>query len=822
MGASTSSRIRPRLRPRWHKVLSDLWGNRVRSLLVVASIGVGLFAIGMIITIQAILTTDMRASYAAVNPANITIAAANFDDDTVDLVAGVAGVQRAEGVRSFDVQARDKEGRWTRISIKAIPDFDQMQINRVSLEQGSWPPGKHEMVLEQNKRGELPPALGGDVTLSLPSGDTRQIKLVGVVHDLTLGAAALGGGFFLAPVQGYISTDTLAWLGQPDTYNTLYATVQTQPNEEAHLRQVANRVSDAMEANDRLVYNAYVRGSRDHPNASYTDAMAGVLFMLGGLVVFLSAFLITNTLSALLNQQSQQIAIMKTVGARSFQVVGIYIALIFLFGLLALLISLPLSQQAAFRLLAYLSQKVNFNVVRYRSIPLAVLLQVMIALLVPQIAGMLPILRGASLKVQEGFSGSLVEQPARSGMLDTQHGWLVRGRRISRPLLISLRNTFRRKGRLALTLLTLTLGGAIFIATFNVRASLETYIAQLSRYFVADVNLTLDRSYRLHEIDEAVRQTPGVLKAEGWAYARSELLFENPSQPGVYQAGDAVQLLAPPSDTRLIDPILLAGRWLRPGDQNAIALSERFLSRFPSMKPGDTLRLRVNGKETDWLVVGFFQLAGKSAGFIAYTNYEYLSELIDQPNQAATYRITASRPNLSIEEQRQLAAQIEDSLQNQGISVTEASAGQSLLVNSTDGLNILTTFLLIMAVLTALVGSIGLMGTMSMNVLDRTREIGVMRAIGASDRAITNLVIVEGVLIGLISWVIGTLAAIPISKVMSDVVSRAIFDAPAKFTFTLLGPAAWLVLVLLLSILASVAPARNAARITIREALAYE
>jgi putative ABC transport system permease protein len=308
---------------------------------------------------------------------------------------------------------------------------------------------------------------------------------------------------------------------------------------------------------------------------------------------------------------------------------------------------------------------------------------------------------------------------------------------------------------------------------------------------------------------------------EGWAYARSELLTEND------KGGDAVQLMGPPVNSTLIQPMLLKGRWILPGDRNAIVLSERFLSAYPHLQVGDTLRLRVNGDKTDWVVVGFFQLAGKSAGFVAYTGYDYLASRIHEPNMAVTYRVTGDRASrggkdLTMAEQRALGAKIEAYLQKRGFGVTEVQAGQSIITNSASGLNTLTTFLLVMAFLTAIVGSIGLMGTMSMNVLDRTREIGVMRAIGASDRAVMNMVIVEGMLIGLISWVLGTILAVPISKVLSDTIHLAVFDARADFTFTVQGPLYWLGLVIILSILASVLPARSAARLTIREALAYE
>ena len=127
-----------------------------------------------------------------------------------------------------------------------------------------------------------------------------------------------------------------------------------------------------------------------------------------------------------------------------------------------------------------------------------------------------------------------------------------------------------------------------------------------------------------------------------------------------------------------------------------------------------------------------------------------------------------------------------------------------------------------MALLTATVGSMGLMGTMGMNVLERTREIGIMRSIGAGDRIVMLTVVVEGMVIGLISWILGAIVAFPISVLLSNILSVTIFQTPIDLVFTPTGFVIWLILVLILSALASVLPARNAARLTIHEVLAYE
>jgi putative ABC transport system permease protein len=136
--------------------------------------------------------------------------------------------------------------------------------------------------------------------------------------------------------------------------------------------------------------------------------------------------------------------------------------------------------------------------------------------------------------------------------------------------------------------------------------------------------------------------------------------------------------------------------------------------------------------------------------------------------------------------------------------------------------DVIIIFLLAMAVLLGLVGGLGLMGTMSINVLERTREIGVMRAIGASNFAILRIVLVEGMTIGIISWIIGGVIAVPASQIITNVVGVALLQAAPSYIFATGGAFMWLAIVVGLALLASYLPARHASSLTVREVLSYE
>ena len=73
------------------------------------------------------------------------------------------------------------------------------------------------------------------------------------------------------------------------------------------------------------------------------------------------------------------------------------------------------------------------------------------------------------------------------------------------------------------------------------------------------------------------------------------------------RSADNLTILAPPADSKLVSPIMVSGRWLQPGDEKAITVSEGILAKFPDLQPGRHLRLKINGKEDDWTVVGIFK-----------------------------------------------------------------------------------------------------------------------------------------------------------------------------------------------------------------------
>jgi putative ABC transport system permease protein len=518
-------------------------------------------------------------------------------------------------------------------------------------------------------------------------------------------------------------------------------------------------------------------------------------------------------LNSLLTQQLRQIGVMKLVGGRSIQIMGMYLSLILVYSVIALVIAIPLGTIAGNELAGYVTDMMGAGIQGFHIIPFAIIVQVVIAFVIPLVAGFFPVNKGARTSVRRAISNYRPGfQSTGRSLLNLSGQWI---RWVSRPILLSFRNTFRKKGRLVLTIFTLTIGGAVFIAVFNVRNSMDNVMDQLMQHFLGDVTVVFGQPYNISKVERDLLTFPGVVGVEGWGGANGEIQDEH---------GDHVanlRLIAPPEDTQLLEPDIVAGRWLVPGEKRAMVISDGIYKFYPDLQPGDKLIVEISGnQDEEWEVVGIYRFVNMLGDPMAYANLDYVASKVNLQNLANTYRVSVD--SNQADSLQAIIQQIDEYLEDRGYIVGSILDGSTMRENASTGVNILVIFLLIMALLTAFVGSIGLMGTMSINVLERTREIGVMRTIGAVDIVIMQSVIIEGLVIGLITWFLAIGLSYPISQALLDIIGQSMAGSTFKLVYTPSGVIMWLAAVIVLSIIASVMPARNAAGLTINEVLANE
>ncbi|MCE7980148.1 MAG: ABC transporter permease [Caldilinea sp. CFX5] len=793
------------INPRWRKVLRDVLGNKTRTVLVVLSIAVGVAAIGMVTGSHVVMSHDLPTGYAQINPMHARMGVSGFTNELVESVRRMPEVAEAEGRSRVSVQVQTGPDQWKNLDLWAIQDFQGMRLNKVLPVSGAWPPPKRTLLIERSSLALLNTQVGDMITIKLPEGGQRQVPITGLAHDLNEISAQFTGS-----ANGYITLDTLEWLGESRNFSRLYLTVAEQGDNQEHIQKVVDTVQKRIEKGGYTVYWSFVPEPGKHEFEQFLTPMLLIFGVLGVMSLLLSSFLVVNIIAAILAQQTRQIGVMKTIGAHNGQIIGMYLVTTLIFSLLALLVAIPLGWLGMRANTTFMAGLMNFDILT-TGIPLQVLaLEIAVGMLVPLLAALYPILRGTRITVREAISDYGL---GKGGFGENWFDRLLeRVRGLSRPLLISLRNTFRRKGRLLLTLTTLTLASAIFISVFSVRSSLLLTLDDALSYWNYDIGVNLNRPYRADHMERAALTVPGVTAAESWGFWGARRI-----RPGDIDGSD-ILLIAPQPNSQMIKPKLLSGRWLLPDDENAVVVNTDVLKNEPDLKVGDTLVLDIDERKESWTVVGIVR--GVLSGPFVYANYPYFAQVTRTVGRASTLQVITAHHDAAFQER--VAKALDEHFKTIGVTISSAETTSFVRQQVITQFNVIIIILTVMALLLAVVGGLGLMGTMSINVLERRREIGVMRAIGAGNRAILSIVIVEGVLIGTLSWVLGTLLALPLSKALSDAVGAGFIQAALSFRFSTGGAALWLLVIVLIAAVASLLPARGAARITVREVLAYE
>jgi len=794
---------------RWKKVWSDLWINKTRTFLTILIILSGAFAVGFTVNLAVFMNESMDRDFLSARPSEATVLlASSVNDKIVEIAGRVPGVNVVEGRSISQANIIQADGKPVSIQFTAIEDPNALTLDLLKPARGEAkiPFLNDRQMLADVSLAKLGYHPGDTIIIQLSSGRQRKVEVAGYIHDVINPPYGMWG----KTIYAYVTPETIEWLGGSRAYNTLLVSVDQNPTDRPHVLEVAQAVSHAVEDAGVTVSSVLVYLPGRHFSWQVDQ---GIFFLIGALsymMVFLSVFLVINTITAMMAQQTRQIGVMKAVGGGTAQIFGMYITLILIIGMAALLIAIPLAGRVAQIIGTGMAENLGFFTIPFKISSQAIIQQMLVALVVPLLAAVLPIYGSVRLTVREALISYGIGASGKFRSKNVSRAALF----LPRPMRLSLRNVFRRKIRLTLTLFTLIIGGSIFIGISNIQASFNKLLEDLQGYVLADVNIYFDRYYRYEEVSPIVLDTAGVSGVEGWLEYPG-LLATNKEEEGT-----DVLFMGLPRNSTLIDPLVAQGRWLMPSDENAIVVSNFFLNAYPDTRVGDWLTIKIGNRETRWQIVGFYTTAVDTSTLF-YVNYDYLSQITGRPEQVFSLRIPTRQHDPA--SQSRIADELRARFEARGIKVSGTETATDAFASVRNIINILVSFMTVMAVLIALVGGLGLMGTMSINVMERTREIGVMRAIGASNGNIQAIVIVEGIVIGLISWAFSILVSIPITAVVTYGVGKFVFNIPHLTpVYDMTGIIVWFFFTVIMTLVSSALPARAASRLTVKDTLAYE
>jgi len=794
------------MNPRWRKVLRDLSSHRFRTALVVLSIAIGIFAVGVVLGTREVLVREFDVDFQASTPANVSYFSEDFSGDLVESAGDAPGVDAVQARRSTTVRYRWAGAVDDRtLSVEAFPEFDDIRVDKVvPIGDTPWPPASGEIVLEAAAKQVGDYAVGDVLEVERAEGQTVDLRVVGFAHDINAVPAQ-----FVGYETGYVSFGTMVELGEPALPNRLslaFSDPDITWNEASRLASTLRE--DLFDGAQIRVLHTSVPEPGSHFLGDIFKAVSLLLLALGVLALGLSAFLVVNTVSALMAQQVRQVGIMKAVGGSARQLEWLYVFMVFTYGVMAVAVGLPAAAVGSQWFIDFAAEILNFRVSSYVLPGWVLLVEVSVGLLVPLLAAAGPIRRGVRMSVVRALNASGMSEGKFGNRLTDRVLGAIRG--LPRPVALSLRNTFRRKGRLLLTLSTLTLASAVVISVWSVQTSIERTVQDLESWWQYDVQMTFAEPQDPVVVQGLVEDVAGVAETETWLGLGATVVRADGTE------NESFTIVGMDPATDFVGPIVLEGRWLEPGDTDAIVINTDARNEEPSLTLGSEVTLDIQGARETWRVVGVIK--GQLGGPSVFCDGERLGDLLGNPGVT---RLLARGTNSDAESEQALLEAIEAEFVDSGLQVTNARTRSGLADQLREQLGILVAFLVIMAVLLSAVGVIGLTGTMTINVLESTREIGVMRATGAQHRSIYQIFVTEGIVIGGVAWIGGALLAYPLSLGLVSALAEAI-GLPLSYAFSWVGVGAWLGLMLVISGLASVVPAFRASQVSVRDAIAYE
>jgi putative ABC transport system permease protein len=782
------------------KVLGDLWARKLRTVLVVLSIAVGVFGLTAIRILGDELQRGAVEKFATNNPADLTVDSTAVTPAKRDRVLEVDNVQSLQGRVIGTARWRPRGGdRKENMMIQGTTDPSGAEtLDRVRVARGAAP-AAGEIMFEKDSRTEYTLTIGQDVTLIGSDGDvTFKVSGFGENPNVT---GAKADGF------------ATAWLGKDDAEKVLKVggdnrlLIRLKNNSTASLREdTEKRVQETLESNEVTVLGTQVRDPTTLPGKDQLDSLRTILSMFALVGAFASGLLVINTISTVVIEQRPQIGSMKAVGASTQQVMLTYLLLSLLYGVMGTILgvagAIGFSVSIANLRAQAFDEEVTLPVVSGEVIGLAIAVGIGVGLL----ASIIPSWKGARLTIREAMVSYGLAANFGQGPWDRLIG---RVSVLPQAATLASRNVFRQTNRAMFTILGLAIATAVILAIFAALASLFGSLEASSQALRADLSISFDAPPERTAVDKALENVSGIELRELWLVSSAKT------------AGKAVTVSGVPVDSGIFDTASVTqGRWIKDGETTETVITRRLAERR-KLGVGDTLELQSGTRPVRrWTVVGIAGGAGPDAlapDGAAYAAYEPVRALVDfgenRGNQL--YLRLADRDPSNVDAK---AASISDALADAGLANTPVRLYKQHEKDQSNFM-IFGLIFVLMIVIVAVVGALGLFSTLTMNVLERQKEIGVMRTVGAPTGTILWVFLLEGLLLGLLGWALGAAVSGPAASTLVEFLNDKLMSM--VYVFPPEGVVITFAAIMAVAFISSIGPALAAARMRIAEILRY-
>lgn len=794
-----------------YKLWFDLWGARQRTIQAVLTIAIGAFAVGTILGAKEGVNVDTHAAWSTVAAPSILLRINPLaDDQLLESLRNRPDLTRVDAqMEQSIVWRRSPDQAWQAATLIARDDYTQQELNLLLLEEGEWPMGR-ELAVERRFGVEL----GERLELKL-NDQQFELPVGGLVYNRAGMSASLGGDLIV-----YTTRERFAKMTGRDGFSTIFASVADYSFDTAS-QSYANLLKDLSAQGFSLLPAAFDRAPVVDPQqAWFEELITGiglVMQVVSVIAMGLSLLLIYTTVTAIISQQTAQIGELKAIGASSRQIVYIYLCLVAAYGLMAALVSAPLSVGGANLLRIVLVTRLGLDAgpPHINWGPLA--MQLALCIFAPILIALFPILRGARITVREAISSyGLSSTGNRIDIVLARLVWL------SRVVSMAISNAFRNPSRLVLTQLALGGAGVTLVGVLSTQATLyHTSGDMMYGIYPFEVQLDTKRPASLAQLSKAA-ELPGVEQIEAWQTLN--VVLETATGRSL-----ALQLNGLPLPSQAYQPQLHAGRWLEADDGYALTLVESLATQL-DIKVGDKVKLSIPSSDPgtvwasqrEWEVVGIvLEPYLRNLSRFGFAPRDSLIQEAQLGQQLT--RVQIQIPAATGQAAPQIASSLRTFYDQQGVemytTMNDTVAQRSAM--EARNLDVIAMLLLAIAVIMAAVGGVALSGVLQISVLERRREIGVLRAIGATPRVVRSLFVIEGLILGWLSWLVALSLSYPVGLLLSRMLAETI-GISIVYQYSWGGLLFWFGLASLIGVFASLAPAQRAINASVQESLAYE